>query len=307
MSTRNFLDYNGLRYFSRNFFAKIGLEMTRRIATTINANSVDTQSASAKAVYNFVRAAITNPGAVSNGASFEIVTTLPSIPLNDTIYLIKQPGTTDEFYSMHAFIDSKWVTLGSSGVVDSNLVLANLTSPIPVNKGGTGRSDLANHIAGLAASSANAINRVATISDILSIDSNIVDTLVGNETDKAPSVKAVNDRISSIGSTGTGGDTGPAGPKGDTGDTGPAGPKGDTGDTGPAGPKGDTGDTGPAGAAGTVIEFPITINQGGTGRNDLANQIAGLAAATSAASNNRLITLSELNSVIVALGGTPIE
>ncbi len=167
MSTRNFLDYNGLRYFSRNFFAKIGLEMTRRIATTINANSVDTQSASAKAVYNFVRAAITNPGAVSNGASFEIVTTLPSIPLNDTIYLIKQPGTTDEFYSMHAFIDSKWVTLGSSGVVDSNLVLANLTSPIPVNKGGTGIGTLTDaQMAGLAASNASGSNKLISESDL---------------------------------------------------------------------------------------------------------------------------------------------
>lgn len=200
MSTRNFLDYNGLRYFSRNFFAKIGLEMTRRIATTINANSVDTQSASAKAVYNFVQGAITADGNIN----VEIVTTLPTTAVPNKLYLIKYDSTSEELYSLHMYVDNKWIAVGSNG-------------------------------------------------------------------------------------------------------TSTAGPKGDTGDVGPAGPKGDTGNVGPAGAAGTVIEFPITINQGGTGRNDLANQIAGLAAATSAASNNRLITLSELNSVIVALGGTPIE
>ena len=52
--------------------------------------------------------------------------------------------------------------------------------------------------------------------------------------------------------TGSKGDTGPQGPKGNTGATGPQGPKGDIGLTGPQGPKGNTGATGPQGPKGDI-------------------------------------------------------
>jgi hypothetical protein len=51
-------------------------------------------------------------------------------------------------------------------------------------------------------------------------------------------------------STDAGGQTGPAGPQGDTGPAGPQGPPGNTGPAGPQGPRGATGPSGPAGPTG---------------------------------------------------------
>jgi hypothetical protein len=53
-----------------------------------------------------------------------------------------------------------------------------------------------------------------------------------------------------LASSGTAGETGPAGPQGETGVAGPAGPQGETGVAGPAGPQGETGVAGPAGPQG---------------------------------------------------------
>ena len=63
------------------------------------------------------------------------------------------------------------------------------------------------------------------------------------------------------------GETGPAGPKGDTGLTGATGPKGDTGLTGATGPKGDTGLTGATGPKG---DTGLTGEKGDTGINGVS-------------------------------------
>ena len=301
-------------FFSRQFFAKIGLEITRRTATVIDVNSIHAQSASAKAVYDFVRTVVTGSGSGdSSSINFEIVPTLPSLPLDNTIYLIEHAdGSDDKFYSMNAFVDDMWIVLGDRGPINIDELIGKITVPIPVNKGGLGRSDLANHIAAIAAgnapsannrfitvselpaaleipipldkggtgsttltsdqidglsaaTTATATNRFATLSDIAAIDipnDTVVNSLLGDETDKAPSVRAVNDRMTYIatssgiqGPKGDKGDIGLQGLKGDKGDTGLTGPqglKGDKGDTGPIGPKGNTGDIGPTGSIGAT-------------------------------------------------------
>lgn len=325
-------------FFSRQFFAKIGLEITRRTATVIDVNSIHAQSASAKAVYDFVRTVVTGSGSGdSSSINFEIVPTLPSLPLDNTIYLIEHAdGSDDKFYSMNAFVDDMWIVLGDRGPINIDELIGKITVPIPVNKGGLGRSDLANHIAAIAAgnapsannrfitvselpaaleipipldkggtgsttltsdqidglsaaTTATATNRFATLSDIAAIDipnDTVVNSLLGDETDKAPSVRAVNDRMTYIAtSSGIQGPIGPAGPKGD---------KGDQGEQGIPGAKGDTGDPGPV----SIFEGILPLAQGGTGRDNLtSDMIDAIINADGPSTHNRFVTSAELLTV----------
>ena len=84
----------------------------------------------------------------------------------------------------------------SANAADKSITIAttdpapSTSTPLALNRGGTGVTDLtANQIAGIrAATTASNTNRFVTINDV---DAKVVNTMAGNETDKAPSVASL--------------------------------------------------------------------------------------------------------------------
>jgi hypothetical protein len=77
------------------------------ITTILNNTSTDAQVASAKAVYDFVNAALS--GVSGGGLTMEVVTELPTTGDAGKIYLIKDDADT---YIQHIYSGGQWWDLG---------------------------------------------------------------------------------------------------------------------------------------------------------------------------------------------------
>lgn len=83
------------------------------IADTIDAQSTNTTAAGAKAVFDYVKAAL----AGFSGISAQIVSTLPEAGEKNIIYLVPKTAAEEQnTYDEYMWIGEKWELIGSTGV-----------------------------------------------------------------------------------------------------------------------------------------------------------------------------------------------
>ena len=106
------LDDNGLLFLLQQLKNKMD-EGRTAIDTAINASSTNDHAAGAKAVYDFVTAAIAG---VSTFRA-EIVDSLPSTGASNILYLVpKTSSESGNVYDEYLYIGGAWALVGSTGI-----------------------------------------------------------------------------------------------------------------------------------------------------------------------------------------------
>ena len=106
------LDDNGLLFLLQQLKNKMD-EGRTAIDTAINASSTNDHAAGAKAVYDFVTAAIAG---VSTFRA-EIVNSLPSTGASNILYLVaKTSSESGNIYDEYLYIGGAWELIGSTGM-----------------------------------------------------------------------------------------------------------------------------------------------------------------------------------------------
>ena len=106
--SKKFLDEDGLRYLVTQLINHIEQETQINIVTDIDDTSTNQQIPGAKAVYDFLTAALGDLSTVD----FQKVDVLPATGEKGVIYLV-ETAPDSGVYSQNMYLDGQWINLGT--------------------------------------------------------------------------------------------------------------------------------------------------------------------------------------------------
>lgn len=110
----NVIDNEGLLFLLTQLYQDINSKSSVTISTNISGESTNVEAAGAKAVYDYVTAAIAD----ITHFSAVIVDSLPETGDTNKLYLVdkKSDGTDNNGYDEYLFINGKWEMIGSTDI-----------------------------------------------------------------------------------------------------------------------------------------------------------------------------------------------